>query len=99
MGTDFGLAYSPQLLDKCSNRSLEFKVSALEPCSLKAASTILGTITKNSVSEIAEIRTLELSVLFRAALRDTNIALSNEFARLCELLQQDYFETIILLRE
>ena len=40
LGTDFGLAYSPQLLDKCSNRSLEFKVSALEPCSLKAASTI-----------------------------------------------------------
>jgi UDP-N-acetyl-D-mannosaminuronic acid dehydrogenase len=101
VGTDFGLAYSPSsqhgVYSAGSMDNLELQVAALEPASLKAASIVLGTIAKKGTTEVANIKTLELSVLFGAIQRDTNVALSNELAILCETLEQNYFEILKLM--
>lgn len=103
VGIDFGLAYSPpghqEIYTAKAIDDLELQVAALEPVSLKAASTILGTISKKGVTEAKNIKAMELSVLFGAVHRDISVALSNELAMLCEDLQQNYFETLKLLNK
>ena len=101
VGEDFGLAYNPiQNLNGQTAGSIdnqELKVAAIDKTSLDAASTVLGTITKKGVKQILNIKTAELAALFTVAKRDTNVALANELAILCENAGLDYFETFKLL--
>jgi nucleotide sugar dehydrogenase len=96
VGADFGLAYSSI---RVSNQStfetlMNYKrtVAATERNSLDAASTILGTITKNCIKKTRDIKAAEAVTLFEAAQHDTNVALANEFAVFSEKAGVDYFE-------
>jgi nucleotide sugar dehydrogenase len=97
VGTDFGLAYSPirvlnrQTLENLANQKRI--VAAMDRSSLNAASSILGTITKDSIKKTQDVKTTEAVTLFEAAQQDVNVALAGEFALFCERAGIDYLET------
>jgi nucleotide sugar dehydrogenase len=101
MGEDFGLVYNPiQFLDQqlcASIASQELKVAAIDRTSLDAATTVLGTITKNGVKQILDVKTAEAALLFTIARQDANLALANELAGFCESAGIDYFKTLKLV--
>jgi nucleotide sugar dehydrogenase len=102
VGEDFGLAYSPALISRGRNSTetisnQELKVAANDKPSLEAAATVLSTLTRKSVTEALGFKIAELATLFDVARRDTNAALTNELAILCENAGVDYFETLKLL--
>lgn len=90
---DFALAYSPILNTGVASKNLEFKVAAAEKISLRAASTILGTLSKN-IKEISDLKTAEAATLFAVARQDTTTALANELAIFCENAKIDFFEVL-----
>ncbi len=92
VGTDFGLAYNPILTADALMANLELKVAATDPTSLKSASTILKTITKE-IKEVADLKTAEIATLFTVAKQDSNRALANELAVFCENANIDYFQS------
>lgn len=98
MGDGFGLAYNPQTIfeaelstESISNR--ELLVAANDKNSLTSAAILISALSKKSVTQVPNFKTAELATLFALARRDANVALSNEFAMLCETAGQDYFET------
>jgi UDP-N-acetyl-D-mannosaminuronic acid dehydrogenase len=95
-GMDFGLAYNPILTADALIANLELKVAATDPASLKAASTILKTITKE-IKELVDLKTTEIATLFTLAKQDSNRALANELAIFCENANLDYFKVLKLL--
>jgi UDP-N-acetyl-D-mannosaminuronic acid dehydrogenase len=101
MGEDFGLVYNPlQFLDRQLSASIanqELKVAAIDRTSLDAAATVLGTITKNGVKTILDVKTAEAALLFTIARQDANLALANELAVFCESAGIDYFKTLKLV--
>jgi UDP-N-acetyl-D-mannosaminuronic acid dehydrogenase len=101
MGEDFGLVYNPiQFLDQQLSASIsdqELKVAAIDRTSLDAATTVLGTITKNGVKQILDVETAEAALLFTIARQDANLALANELAVFCESSGIDYFKTLKLV--
>lgn len=96
-GEDFGLAYNPihvsngQHIEPVSNQKLT--VAANDKTSLETASTVLATITREGTRQVLGVKTAELAMLFAIARRNTNLALTNELAILCENSGIDYFET------
>jgi len=95
-GVDFGLAYSPirasagrTIRDMTSYQRI---VAAVNEQSLKAAKAVLKTIVKSGLVEVRDIKTAEAIKLFENVYRDVNIALANEFAKLCEKAKIDYIE-------
>ncbi len=94
-GTGFGLAYAPiQMLGSQPVKSItntELMLAATDKTSLNSASIILQTISKN-IKQVKEIKTLELATLFMLAKKDTDTALANELAILCENAGTDFFE-------
>jgi UDP-N-acetyl-D-mannosaminuronic acid dehydrogenase len=96
VGVEFGLAYSPlqslgrQTLEKIAN--CKRMVAATDENSLNAASTVLETTTKSGVVRTDDIMRAEAATLFRATQHETNVALANEFAVLCEKAGIDYLE-------
>jgi len=95
-GVDFGLAYSPirasagrTIRDMTSYQRI---VAAVNEQSLKAAKAVLKTIIKSGLVEVSDIKTAEAIKLFENVYRDVNIALANEFAKLCEKAKIDYIE-------
>jgi UDP-N-acetyl-D-mannosaminuronic acid dehydrogenase len=101
MGEGFGLAYSPIQVapsdhpDQIAN--LDLIVAANDKPSLDSASTLLGTITKRKPRQTMNFKTAELARLFSSARKDTNLALANELATLCENINIDYLETLRIL--
>ena len=97
-GGDLGLAYNPAVIfdgDRPSESfSEELLVAANDKNSLHSAAIILAILTKKGVRQIPDFKTAELATLFAVARRDANVALSNEFAMLCENAGKDYFETL-----
>jgi nucleotide sugar dehydrogenase len=95
-GVDFGLACSPlrvlgkETLEEIA--SCKRIVAATDKNSLNAASTVLGTATKNGVIRTDDVRTAEAATLFVAAQREINFALANEFALFCEKAGIDYYK-------
>jgi len=95
-GTDFGMAYSP--IRATSGRVLRDVqnytkvVGAVDKRSLYAASLVLGTIVKSDVIGVDSIKAVEAMKLFQNVYRDTNLALTNELACLCEKIGVDYLE-------
>jgi len=99
-GVDFGLAYSPfQILEEKSTERLANKrlIAGIEKNSLNSASTILNAVTKEGVKKAANVRVTEFAELFRTLQRNVNIALTNEFAILCENAGVDFLEILKLL--
>jgi nucleotide sugar dehydrogenase len=98
-GEDFGLAYNPLLTfnnisPKENFGNKELLVAANDKDSLNAATSVLATLTKKEVKQIQDFKTAELAALFAVAIRDVNLALSNEFAMLCEDAGADVYETL-----
>jgi len=97
-GQGFGLAYSP--MRAMGGRALQDLqtynkvVGAIDVRSLEAACASLSVIVKGELIRVRDIKTAELSKLFETIYRDTNIALANEFALLCEEVGVDYIETM-----
>lgn len=92
-GKDFALAYSPILNTAVAPSDLELKVAATDVASLKAATTILGTLTSN-IKEVSDLKTAEAAALFAVAKQDTTTALANELAVFCENANIDYFKVL-----
>ncbi len=98
-GVDFGIAYSsiltfnaPVTLDLITN--LEVIVGAGDKNSISAASLIFASITKRAVRQAMTFEVAELAKLFSAVRRDANLALTNEFAILCESAGIDYLKIL-----
>jgi len=95
-GVDFGLAFSPvrRVDEQTPEKLAECKriVAATDKVSLNAASTVLGTITKEGVVETSDVKTAEAATLFEAVHHYTSIALANELARFCEKARIDYLK-------
>ena len=92
-GKDFALTYSPILNTAVAPSDLELKVAATDEVSLKTATTILGTLTKN-IKEVRDLKTAEAAALFAVAKQDTTTALANELAVFCEKASIDYFKVL-----
>jgi nucleotide sugar dehydrogenase len=92
-GKDFALTYSPILNTALSSADLELKIATTDEISLKAATIILGTLTKN-IKEISDMKTAEAAALFAVAKQDTTTALVNELAVFCENANIDYFRVL-----
>jgi nucleotide sugar dehydrogenase len=95
-GKDFGLAFSP--IRATANRVLQDIVNyprivgAIDKRSLRVASQVLSTIIKGKIIEVKDIKTAETAKLFENIYRDVALALTNEFALLCEKIGVDYLE-------
>ncbi len=98
MGKDFGLAYNPMKytdqhpLDSIANQ--EVKIAAMDKTSMSSATNILSSITKKGVKQVTDFKIAEAALLFVIAKEDTNCALANDLAILCENAGLDYFETL-----
>ena len=95
-GEDFGLVNSPTraapgriLQDLAAYARV---VGAINEQSSKAASLVLGTITKGSIVKVRDLRTAEAVKLFENVYRDVCLALSNDLGLLCEKIKVDYLE-------
>jgi nucleotide sugar dehydrogenase len=98
IGEDFGLAYSPiRVFDEYPSTYIVSVVAADDDASLTSASAFLAAVCKKDIHRVTQFKKAELAVLFEAARRDTNIALNNELAILCENAGTDYFEVMKLL--
>jgi nucleotide sugar dehydrogenase len=69
-------------------------LGAYDVISQRTATLILGKITKSEVRAVSNIRTAEAINLFQQANRSVKLALTNEFAYLCEELGIDLVETL-----
>jgi len=67
-------------------------VGGINEQSFKAASLVLGTITKGGIVKVRDLRTAETTKLFENVYRDVCLALSNDFGLLCEKIKVDYLE-------
>jgi nucleotide sugar dehydrogenase len=97
-GADFSLAYSPirgmigRVLEDI--RSYPKVVGGIDKESLESASLISSIITKGRIIKVKDIKTAEAAKIFETIYRDVNIALANEFAKLCEPLGIDYMDAM-----
>ena len=95
------MAYSPIFNFACHDVTQigeqELTVVANDKYSLNSAALIFETIAKKGVKKLSGIKVAEFAVLFAAAKRDSDVALANEFAILCENAGLDYAETIKLV--
>lgn len=95
-GLGFGLAYSPtrgtagRVLQNIT--SYPRVVGAINENSLNAASLVLGTIVKEEIVRVRDMKTAEAIKIFENVNRDVNRALANDFAQLCEKMGIDYVE-------
>jgi UDP-N-acetyl-D-mannosaminuronic acid dehydrogenase len=95
-GNDFAFAYSP--IRATSGRVMRDiqnytkVIGAIDKKSLNVASLVLGTIVKADMVEVSSIKVAETVKLFQNVYRDTNLALTNEFACFCEKISVDYLE-------
>jgi nucleotide sugar dehydrogenase len=97
-GEGFYLAYSP--IRAMGGRALEDMqnynrvIGAHDGRSLAIASGILSSVVKGQLLKVHDIKTAEMSKLFETIYRDTNIALANELAKICEDENVDFQEVV-----
>lgn len=95
-GKDFAFAYSPvratsgRVLHDVQNYTKV--IGAVDANSLNVASLVLGTIVKADMVHVSSIKVAETVKLFQNVYRDANLALTNEFACLCEKIGVDFLE-------
>ncbi len=93
----FGLVYSPERISEGQaiqdiEQNYAAIVAGMGSKSLAAGSALYSLISKKSVIKLSSIRAAETEKLFEGIYRDVNIALANEFAKVCEKLGVDYWE-------
>ena len=95
-GTDFAFAYSPiratpgkAIQDIQSHPKV---IGAIDQNSFTAASLVLSTIAGAGTVQVSSIKAAEAERLFQNVYRDANLALTNEFACLCEKIGIDFLE-------
>ena len=94
---DFALLYSPERVYegrviKDIEENHPTIVSGIGPKSLKIGSALYSIISNKGIIKMSSIRAAETEKLFEGVYRDVNIALANELAKLCEILNTDYWE-------
>lgn len=96
-GFDFGLAFSPIQTDSLQREKEIFNssriVGANDASSLKVASLILSKIMPKIIS-VSSIKAAEAINIFQNLKRETNTALANELAFLCEKFKLDFVEAL-----
>ena len=102
-GTDFGVAYSAIIMNKNNsfrNNSSNFVIiGGINKKSLKVATLVLDTISQEHKIKLKDIKTAEALRVFFSALKETNLALSNEFAFYCEESGIDFREIMKTARQ
>ena len=97
-GEDFGIAYSPvRAMSGQALRDLRRysrPVGGIDRRSVEPAIAALSCIVQGRLIRTHDIPTAEASKLFETIYRDVTIALSNEFALVCEEVGIDYFEAM-----
>jgi UDP-N-acetyl-D-mannosaminuronic acid dehydrogenase len=96
--TDFGLAYTPEralpnntLFEMTHNARV---IGGIDEHSSKKAALIYEKITQGKIIIVKDMNTAEMVKLMENTYRDTNIALANELAMICEALDIDAIEAI-----
>ncbi len=96
-GHGFGLAYSPERVNSGDEEhrieNIPKVVSGIDDASACACACIYGQIVP-SVYETPTIKEAELTKLLENIQRDMNIALVNEFAKICDILGADVTKVI-----
>jgi UDP-N-acetyl-D-mannosaminuronic acid dehydrogenase len=98
VGVDFGLSYTPERA--LPNKTLDEMahnpriIGAVDDCSFEKASSLYQRITSGKIIRVKDLQTAEMVKLMENTYRDTNIALANEFALICESLDIDVIEAI-----
>ncbi|MGA3111017.1 MAG: UDP binding domain-containing protein [Candidatus Bathyarchaeia archaeon] len=100
VGQDFILAYIPIRNSQVKSfvepvSALELKLAVVGKTGLDAVLNLVKTAVKEVVS-IGDVKTAEITTLFSAARRDTNVALASELAVFCESANIDYFKILKL---
>lgn len=97
-GIDFGLACSLVNVDSREGLSEVYNslrvVGAINESNLGTASLILNRITQSPIAKVSSMRTAEAVNLFQNVYNETNLALANELALLCERLKIDFLEIL-----
>lgn len=95
---DFGVAYTPEralpqntLYEMTHNARV---IGGVDQKSAKKAAALYGQITKGEVITVENLVTAEMVKLMENTYRDTNIALANELALVCESLGIDAIHAI-----
>ena len=97
-GKDFGVAYTPEralpnntLYEMTHNARV---IGGINQESTETAAALYEKITEGKIIKVKDIKTAEMVKLMENTYRDTNIALANEFAIVCEALKIDAIEAI-----
>ena len=97
-GEDFGVAYTPErALPNNTIYEMTHNARVIGGINEKSADTAISLykhITKGEIIKVKDLITAEMVKLMENTYRDTNIALSNEFAKVCEKLGIDAIEAI-----
>ena len=97
-GDDFGIAYTPErALPNNTIYEMTHNARVIGGINDKSADTavlLYETITEGEIIKVKDLITAEMVKLMENTYRDTNIALSNEFAKVCEKLGIDAIEAI-----
>jgi len=95
---DFGVAYTPEralpnntLYEMTHNARV---IGGIDEESAKKAANLYQKITAGEVIIVNNLVTAEMVKLMENTYRDTNIALANELAMVCELMEIDVFDAI-----
>ncbi len=98
-GRDFYLAYSSERIaeGKAFDEFVKMPalVSGIDQASLDKARQLMAIVTKE-LHPASSIEVVETAKVMENISRDVNIAMANEFARFCEQMGIDVFETIKL---
>lgn len=97
-GEDFGVAYTPEralphntIYEMTHNARV---IGGINEISSKRAASLYEKITSGKVITVKNLATAEMVKLMENTYRDTNIALANEFAIVCEALDIDALDAI-----
>jgi UDP-N-acetyl-D-mannosaminuronic acid dehydrogenase len=97
-GTDFGIAYTPEralpnntIYEMTHNARV---IGGINENSANTAISLYENITEGKIIKVNDLITAEMVKLMENTYRDTNIALSNELAKVCEKLGIDAIEAI-----
>ncbi|MDD1763801.1 MAG: nucleotide sugar dehydrogenase [Methanobacteriaceae archaeon] len=98
VGEDFGLAYTPErALPNNTIHEMTHNprvIGGIDQWSVEKASLLYQRITIGKLIKVKDLLTAEMVKLMENTYRDTNIALANEFALICESLGIDALEAI-----
>jgi UDP-N-acetyl-D-glucosamine dehydrogenase len=96
-GEDFFLAHSPERVDpgnkRYTTKNTNKVVGGSDPVSLEVAAFFYGQ-TIEQVVPVSSAKAAELVKVYENTFRAVNIALANEIARLCDLMELDVWEVL-----